>query len=319
MTTGTIPPGRQSAAALSLDLQSCALLILLSLLWGGSFLFMRVAGEEIPVLTLVFLRVALAALALHAVIIASGRRYPASGRIYGRALVMGVVNNAIPFTLIVFATVRIGAGAAAILNAMTPIFTVLLAHLLTADEKMNARKMTGVLLGFAGVAVMIGLPALQGLSRELIAALAMLGATTAYGLSAVIGKGFREVDPVVASALQLTASSLIMAPIAFAVDAPLSLPMPSWPAIFSTLAFALFSTALAYVLFFRILARAGGTNVALVTLLVPVSAVALGAFFLGERFGLGEIAGMALIGAGLLAMDGRVLAALARRSGRPGT
>jgi len=299
-------------AAPSLDLESWMLLLVLSLLWGASFLFMRVAGEEIPVFTLVLARVGIAALALHAVILATGRRYPSEPRIWGRALLMGALNNAIPFSLIIFAVVRIGAGAGSILNATTPIFALLVAHFLTSDEKMTPRRLAGVVLGFAGVAAMIGPTALSGVSGELLAALAMLAASNSYAFAAVVGKGFRDIDPVVTSALQLTASTILIAPFALLAEAPLGEAMPSATAILATLAFALFSTALAYVLYFRILARAGGTNVILVTLLVPVSAVALGALLLGERLTLAEFAGMGLIGAGLLVMDGRVVARLRR-------
>ncbi|MDQ0326124.1 drug/metabolite transporter (DMT)-like permease [Rhodopseudomonas julia] len=314
MKAETLPAGSSPAASAetSLDLGSLTLLVLLSILWGGSFLFMRVAGAEIPVFTLVLLRVGIAAAALWVVIIASGRRLPSRGGIYLRALLMGFLNNAVPFSLITFATVEIGAGAASILNATTPIFTVLIAHLLTADEKMTTNKVAGVVLGFLGVAVMIGLPALRGLSADFLAVLAMLAAATSYGFSAVVGKGFRATDPVVSAALQLSASTLLMVPVAFLVDRPFAMAMPDMAAILSILGLALLSTAFAYVLFFRILARAGGTNAMLVTLLVPVSAVTLGVALLGESLSAGQFAGMAMIGAGLVVLDGRALRRLRR-------
>ncbi|MCT8268034.1 DMT family transporter [Afifella sp. JA880] len=308
MDAKTLPTSSRAAPAeASLDLGSLTLLVLLSLLWGGSFLFMRVAGAEVPVFTLVLLRVGIAAAALWVVIIVSGRRLPSRGGIYLRALLMGFLNNAVPFSLITFATVEIGAGAASILNATTPIFTVLIAHVLTADEKMTTNKVTGVVLGFLGVAVMIGLPALRGLSADFLAVLAMLAAATSYGFSAVVGKGFRATDPVVAAAMQLSTSTLLMVPVAFLIDRPFATAMPGMAAIFSILGLALLSTAFAYVLFFRILARAGGTNAMLVTLLVPVSAVTLGVVLLGESLSAGQFAGMAMIGAGLVVMDGRAL------------
>ncbi|MBK1625104.1 DMT family transporter [Afifella marina] len=309
MDAKTFPTRRTSPAPAeaSLDLGSLTLLVLLSLLWGGSFLFMRVAGAEVPVFTLVLLRVGIAAAALWVVIIASGRRLPSRGGIYLRALLMGFLNNAVPFSLITFATVEIGAGAASILNATTPIFTVLIAHRLTADEKMTTNKVAGVVLGFLGVAVMIGLPALRGLSADFLAVLAMLAAATSYGFSAVVGKGFRAIDPVVSAALQLSASTLLMVPVAFLVDRPFATAMPGMSAIVSILGLALLSTSLAYVLFFRIMARAGGTNAMLVTLLVPVSAVTLGVVLLGESLSAGQFAGMAMIGAGLVVLDGRAL------------
>ncbi len=287
-------------------------MIALSLLWGVSFIFIKIAAVDIPIFTLVFVRVALAALALHAVILVTGRIYPAGLAIYGRYALMGLLNNAVPFILIVYATPRIGAGAASILNATTPIFTLIVAHILTADEKITASKAGGIVLGFAGVVVMIGPKAFGGLSTEMLAALAMLGATLAYGFAAVVGRSFRSIDPVVSAACQLTASSLILAPLAIALETPWQLSMPGLPAILATLGFALLSTALAYILFFRIIMRAGGTNVMLVTLLIPISAVALGVAFLGEVVTAADLGGMALISAGLIIIDGRVLSRLRR-------
>lgn len=299
-------PASQPAVQ-ALDGTAWMQLIALSLLWGASFIFIRIAAVDIPIFTLVFVRVALAALALHGVILVTGRAYPTRLAMYGRYGLMGLLNNAIPFILIVYATPRIGAGAASILNATTPIFTLIVAHILTADEKITAGKAGGILLGFAGVVVMIGPKAFGGLSTEVLAALAMLGATLAYGFSALVGRSFRGIDPVVSAACQLTASTLILAPLAIAVETPWRLAMPGMPAILAALGFALLSTALAYILFFRIIARAGGTNVMLVTLLIPISAVALGVAFLGEVVGPAELGGMALISAGLVTIGGRVL------------
>jgi drug/metabolite transporter (DMT)-like permease len=294
-----------SVARQEIDAQSWLMLAALSLLWGASFLFIKIAATDIPIFSLVFLRVALAALVLHLFVIATGRAYPADRNILRLYLLMGLLNNAIPFVLIVYATPRIGAGAAGILNAMTPVFTLLIAHWLTADEKITARKATGVLIGFAGVTVMIGPMALGGLGAALLASFAMLGATVSYGFSAIVGKSFRGIDPAVSSACQLTASSGLVLPLALAVDRPWALPMPGTAAIWATVGFAILSTALAYILFFRIISRAGGTNVMLVTLLIPPSAVLLGMVFLNERLAVSELAGMVLISAGLLVIDGR--------------
>ncbi len=306
----TVPPaaGTQNGAAqLTLDGTVWTMLIALSLLWGVSFIFIKIAAVDIPVFTLVFARVALAALALHVVIVATGRSYASGLAIHGRFGLMGLLNNAVPFVLIVYATPRIGAGAASILNATTPIFTLIVAHILTTDEKITARKAGGIVLGVAGVVAMIGPQAFGGLSTQVLAALAMLGATLAYGFSAVVGRGFRAIDPVVSAAGQLTASALMLAPLAIIAETPWRLAMPGMPAILATLGFALLSTALAYILFFRILIRAGGTNVMLVTLLIPVSAVALSVAFLGEVIGAGDLGGMALISAGLIVIDGRLI------------
>jgi len=289
------------------DTRSWVLLIALSLLWGASFLFIKIAASDIPVFSLVFLRVALAALVLHLFIIITKRSYPTDWRILRLYALMGLLNNAIPFVLIVYATPRIGAGAAGILNAMTPVFTLLIAHWLTADEKITARKAAGILIGFAGVVVMIGPKAFGGLGVSVLASIAMLGATVSYGFSAVVAKSFRGIDPAVSSACQLTASSMLVLPLALMLDQPWTLPMPGAAAIWATIGSAILSTALAYILFFQIISRAGGTNVMLVTLLIPPSAVLLGMLFLNEVLSAGELAGMILISAGLLVIDGRAV------------
>ncbi len=296
-----------------IDAQSWLMLIVLSLLWGGSFLFIKIAATDIPIFTLVFLRVGLAALVLHLFIVATGRSYPKNRRMLLLYALMGLMNNAIPFVLMVYATPRIGAGAAGILNAATPVFALLIAHWLTDDEKITPRKAIGILIGLAGVVVMIGPKALGGLGVAVLASVAMIGVTISYGFSAVIGRNFRGVDPAVSSACQLTASTVLVLPLMLVFDAPWALPMPGPAAIWATLAFAILSTAFAYILFFRIITRAGGTNVMLVTLLIPPSAVLLGMAFLNERLAAEEIAGMVLISAGLLVIDGRAVRWFARR------
>lgn len=289
-----------------IDAQSWLMLLVLSLLWAGSFLFIKIAATDIPIFTLVFLRVGLAALALHLFIVLTGRAYPASWRMLQLYLLMGLMNNAIPFVLLVYATPRIGVGAAGILNAMTPVSTLLIAHILTDDEKITPGKTIGILMGFAGVAVMIGPKALAGVGVAVLASFAMLGVTISYGFSAVLGRSFKGIDPAVSAACQLTASSALVLPFALVIDQPWSLPMPGPAAVWSTIAFALLSTALAYILFFRIITRAGGTNVMLVTLLIPPGAVILGMVFVNEQLAVEELAGMVLISAGLLVIDGRL-------------
>ena len=293
-------------SALKLDAGSWALLLALALLWSASFIFIEVAAGSIPVFSLVLIRVGLAALVLHAILLLSGRAYPRDPAMLGRYALMGLFNNVLPGLLIVYATPRIGAGAASILNATVPIFTLILAHLATADEKITGVKLAGVLLGAAGVAVMIGPQALVGAGTELLAAAAMLLATFCYGLAGLVGRTFRGVDPIVSATCQLSASTLMLAPVALWVDRPWRLPAPGWDALLSAAALAVFSTALAYALFFRLIARAGATNTSLVTLLIPPSAVVLAWAILGELIGWHEAAGMTLIALGLLVTDARI-------------
>ena len=292
-----------------------ALLIALSVLWGGSFFFAEVALVELRPFTVVLCRVGFAALVLVAVVYATGQRLPRRGGLWGAFFVMGALNNLIPFTLIVWGQTHIASGLASILNAATPLFTVVLAHLLTHDEKMTPNRLAGVVLGLAGVAVLIGPEVLRGLGFHLVAQLAVLGAALSYAFAGIFGRRFRGEPPLVVAAGQVTATTVMILPIALFADRLWAVPLPgatTWAAIAGL---AVLSTALAYVIFFRILATAGATNLLLVTLLIPVSAILLGTAILGERLAFGHFAGMALIGLGLAAIDGRPLKALRRRRG----
>jgi drug/metabolite transporter (DMT)-like permease len=231
---------------------------------------------------------------------------------------MGLLNNAVPFCLIVWGQTHIASGVASILNATTPLFTVVVAHFLTRDEKMTGGRLAGVLLGLVGVAVLIGGAAIQSLGVAVIAQLACLGAALAYAFAGVFGRSFRAlgVAPMATATGQVTASSIMLLPVMMIVDRPWTLATPSIDAMAALLGLALLSTALAYILYFRILASAGATNVLLVTFLVPVSAILAGVLLLGEVLQAKHLAGMALIGLGLAAIDGRPWRALARRMPR---
>jgi drug/metabolite transporter (DMT)-like permease len=287
------------------------LLVALSVLWGGSFFFSEVALAELPPFTVVLGRVSLAAVALVVMVLASGQTVPRSLRLWGAFLVMGGLNNLVPFSLIVWGQTAIASGLAAILNATTPLFAVVLAHVLTRDERMTSGRLCGVVLGLLGVGLMIGPAALDGLGVAVTAQLACLAAALSYALAGIFGRRFRGVPPLITAAGQISASTLMILPLALGVDRPWTAPPgPSvWGAL---LALALLSTALAYVIYFRILAVAGATNLLLVTFLIPVSALFLGIGVLGERLAPGHLAGMALIALGLAAIDGRPFAWLAR-------
>jgi drug/metabolite transporter (DMT)-like permease len=233
---------------------------------------------------------------------------------YREFLVMGFINNALPHTLIFFGQTEIGAGLASILNASTPVWTVLIANRWTPDEKLTANKLAGCLTGLVGTALLVG-PGLSATASVPLWALVLpIGAAISYGIAGTYGKRFRGLAAPVTATGQLTASSLMMLPVALLVDQPWALPMPSMAALAAVLALALLSTAVGYLLFFRILATAGATNASLVTLLVPPSAVVLGAMFLGERLNWLDLSGMAVIALGLLLLDGRILRAAIGRS-----
>jgi drug/metabolite transporter (DMT)-like permease len=289
------------------------LLIALSVLWGGTYFFAEVALQEVGPLFLVCGRVGPAALALVLMVYATGHGLPRSARLWGAFLVMGALNNLVPFSLIFWGQTRIAGGLAAILNATTPLFTVVLAHFLTRDERMTPNRLAGVVVGIVGVTVMIGPDALRELGLHLFAQLAVLGAALSYALAGIFGRRFQDLPPIESAAGQITASAALMVPLVLLLGRPwpdLALTVQTWGAI---LGLALLSTALAYLIYFRILARAGATNLLLVTFLIPASAIILGGSLLGERLAAQHFAGMALIGVGLAAIDGRLLRLLHRR------
>ncbi len=284
------------------------MLVTLSVLWGGSFFFFKILVAELPPFTVVLGRVGFAAIILNAVLIARRDFMPANLRLWRAFFVMGLLNNVVPFSLIVFGETRISSGLASILNAATPIFTVLAAHALTSNEKLNWAKSLGVLFGFAGVIVLIGPGALTGISDgDLVGDAACLLAALTYAFAGVYGRRFKGVPPLKVATGQITASTLVLLPVAAIVDRPWTLPVPSAQVWLAFAGIALLSTALAYILYFRILATAGATNLLLVTFLLPVSAMTLGVLVLGESVTWNALAGMALIGLGLAAIDGRLL------------
>lgn len=284
------------------------MLLTLSLLWGGSFFFAGIAVTALPPFTIVLLRVGLAALILLAILRLQGLRLPRDPTVWAAFFGMGLLNNVTPFCLIVWGQTEIASGLAAILNATTPLWTVIAAHLLTSEERMTGNRLAGVVIGLAGVALMIGPQALAGLGAQVAAEIAVLAAAISYALAAIFGRRFKAlgVAPLVTATGQVSTATLMLAPVTLAIDRPWALAMPGLPVWAAILGLAALSTALAYILYFRILATAGATNLALVTFLIPISAILLGALVLGERLELKHFAGMAMIGLALAAIDGRL-------------
>lgn len=301
-------------ASRTMNLKEWILLIVLSVLWGGSFFFNGVALKEIPVFTVVFGRVCIAAIALLIFLKIRGIPLPKSPSILLALLFMGFINNVVPFSLIVAGQTQIGSGLAAILNATTPLFTAVIIHLFTSDlsERLTPRRIMGIAFGIVGVAVMVGpdISAIGLTGPEVLGQLAVLGAATSYGIALVFGRRFAKagISPMVIAAGQMTGASILLFPAVIAIDNPLEfIGSISMTSIAAVVALALLSTAVAYILYFKILSSAGATNASLVTLLVPVSATILGILFLDETLDSGAIAGMSFVGAGLLVMDGRIL------------
>lgn len=291
------------------------MLLTLSVLWGGSFFFNGVAVRELPTFTVVVSRVVLAAAVLFLVMRIMGMKMPRGIRIWRAFFVMGFLNNVIPFSLIVWGQAHIASGVASILNATTPLFTVVVAHFLTSDEKIAVGRLFGVSAGLAGVTVMIGVDPATGPDVALLAPLAVLGAALSYAFAGVYGRRFKALGatPMATATGQVAASSIMLLPLMLVVDRPWVLPAPSAAALGALVGIATLSTALAYILYFRILASVGATNLLMVTFLIPVSAILLGVGFLEEVLLPRHLLGVALIGAGLAAVDGRLFRWLAHR------
>ncbi|MBO9509449.1 DMT family transporter [Thalassospira sp. A3_1] len=302
-----------------MDGRSWLMLIVLSVLWGGSFFFTEIALVDLPPFTLVLGRVAIAAMILWWVVLLRHIVIPHDPKIWLGFLVMGALNNLIPFCLIVWGQTHIASSLAAILNATTPLFTLIIAHLTTDNERLSRRKVIGVLTGFVGVIIVIGLPdAVEARISNMtnIAALApfaVLLAAVSYGCAGVFGRRFKNSPPILTAAGQTSASSLMLIPLCILIDTPWNLPFPKTETILAVLGIAAFSTALAYILYFQLLKRAGASNLLLVTFLIPVSAILLGVLFLGETLALRQIGGMVVIGLGLAVIDGRLIG----RKGNP--
>ena len=295
------------------------MVVILSVLWGGSFFFVGIVVTELPTFPIVFLRVAIAALGLHITLRVMGERMPAGAAIWRAFFAMGFLNNLVPFSLIAWGQSHVASGLASILLATTPLFTVIVAHFMTSDERLSGGRLAGIAASIAGVAILVGSEALHGLGFALLAHVGLLGAAVFYSFGAVFGRRFQRmgVTPLATATGQITASSLLLLlPLALAVDRPWSLDMPSTATWLAIAGLALLSTSLAYVLYFRILATAGATHLLLVTFLIPVNAIILGAAFLAERLQANHFIGMAVIGIGLAAIDGRIFKMLWRRGKR---
>ena len=285
------------------------LLVLLSVVWGGSFFFNGIALREFPTLSIVTARVGLAALALLFLMKMLGQGIQLNRQILKAFFGMSFLNNVVPFSLIVWGQQHIASGVASILNATTPLFTMLVAHWFTTDEKINPRRLLGVLTGMGGVGLMMGLDSMESSGFHLLGQSAILLAAFSYGLAGVYGKRFAQlgIPPLATATGQLCASSMILIPLTLWIDQPWTMAMPSIEGMGSLLGIALLSTALAYFIYFRLLKTAGATNLLLVTLLIPVSAIILGVFLLDESLEPQHLSGMAVISLGLLIMDGRLL------------
>ena len=283
------------------------LLIALAILWGAAFYFVAIAVHDIPPLTLGAIRLLLGGSLLVTILYATGGRLPLDGRSLRWFALVAFVNSLVPIFLIGWAQQYIGAGLTAILNGAMPLWTLFVAHMLTREEKLTGLKLLGTVIGFGGVTLMVGLDALKGLDRNVLAQLAAVLATIFFAFGNVAGRHFRAlgVPPLAATAGTLMASGLMFLPLALVFDQPWNRAMPGASALAAAVAAGLLSTALAHFLFFRLLSTAGATNASLVTLISVPVAVIMGTFLLGEVLEWRHLAGMIAVAIGLAIVDGR--------------
>jgi drug/metabolite transporter (DMT)-like permease len=310
---------RDSMIRTVMDKSDWAILVTLALIWGGAFFFIGVAVRHVPPLTYVWLRLTIAAAAMWLFLKFKGEKLGLPRQVWGSILLLALLNNALPFTLFGWGQTHIASGLASILNATTPIWGVVVAHFLTSDERMTSRKIVGVLLGFGGVATMIGPTLLSNIGNDALAQLACVTASLSYALAAVWARRFKRMglSPMSVTTGQLTAGAAMMLPLALFVDRPWEHAVPPLSAWGAIVALALLCTAFGYVMYFRLIDSAGATNALLVTLLVPPTAILLGSLFLGEQLAPQDFAGLLLIGLGLAAIDGRLLTIWRKRRTQP--
>lgn len=303
-------PERRASGNVSL--KQWGLLFLLGALWGGSFFFARVAVTEIHPLTLVMFRVTIAAMALHCWLLIAGPSFRLALPMAGSFFIVAILNNLLPFSLMFTGQTEIGAGLASILNATTPFWTAIVAQAFRIEARLTPSKIVGIGLGMIGTVVMIGPGIAESLGGPLWAKLALIGTSISYAFGSNYARRFNHIPAPVVATGQFTAGAIIMIPIVlftYGTDGLFDISLPVWGAV---LGLALLATAVGYLIYFVLLQQIGATNTSLVTLIVPASAILLGALFLGEHLESFEIAGMLLIGFGLLVIDGRIKFRLSR-------
>lgn len=277
------------------------LLLLLATCWGSAYTFIKIGIETIPPVTLIAARTFLAGALLLAILRLRGLRLPKDTAVWGRFLVQACLNSAIPFTLIAWAEQTVDAGLAVILNSLTPVVAFLITALITRHEAVSGRKLMGVVAGLTGASLIIGVGALDGLGRDVVAQLAVVAATVCYACAAIYGKTFKGLDPMMPAAGSLVCGAALLFPASLVLDHPWTL-SPSLPSLLALVALSVFSTALAFVIYFRLVQTLGSVaTTSQAYLRVPIG-VAIGAIFLGERLSLTSWIGLAFVMIGVIAM-----------------
>ena len=283
-------------------------LVVLSVLWGGAFFLIEIALRDLPPFTIMIFRVTGAALFLWVIVLVRGVAIPRGWGLWMILTIMAVFNSALPFSLIGWGQIQITSGLSSILIAMTPLLAVITAHFFTEDESFTPMKGLGVLSGLIGAVVMIGPEFLRDLGSNVLSQLAVLGGAVSYSIAAVFGRRFgrKDMSPISVAAGQVTMAAVLLLPFFLIVDQPWTLSFPTLEGMGAVAGLALGSTGIAYLIYYRVLARAGATNLMLVNFMAPVSAILLGLFVLGETLALEQVIGMGFIALGLALIDGRV-------------
>lgn len=301
---------------LKLGATEWALIVLHSVLWGSSFFFGAIAIKEVPPLTITAFRAIPACAIVVGVCMALHQRIPSSNDFWTRMLVLAVLNNVAPLLLILWAQHQVAGGVAAVFNATTPLFAVVVAHFVTRDERLSARRIAGVVIGIAGVSVLVGTDVTSGGSGGIVAKVALLAAALCYALAGLFARVTSREPPFVIAAGQLVAALLLAMPLAIAFDHPWTLPLPSGRVVAAIVGMGVFSSAFAALVYFTVIRRAGATNGLLVTLLLPITPIILGTLLLGDAIHVREVVGAVIIALALVVLDGRPLRWLGNRLAR---
>lgn len=290
-----------------MTLKEWSLLILLAAIWGSSFPFTKAAVTEITPMTLIFSRMFIASLFLLLILLITRQRFPLGVKRWGTFFVMAFLNSVLPFNLIAWGLQYIDSSLGSILNATTPIFSVILVHLLTREDQLTGNRISGVVVGWIGILVLFGAGSFNSSDNSLWGRLAILGAAVSYALGAIYSRNkIKDIPQISATAGIIIAASIISGAGALVFEDPIHL-HPGFSSITSAVSLGILCTGSAYLIYYRLLASTGSTNVLLVTFLIPFSSTLLSIGFLGERLSLNTVSGALLLFSGLLIIDGRLL------------
>ncbi len=297
-----------------MKLKTLAQLITLALLWGIAFMFIKVAVREIPPVTLIMTRVGLAAVILYLILRAQGRNLPGPGRIWLHFAVVGLLYNALPYSLVAWGQQYIDSALAAMFIGTTPLITLVLAHIFTTDDHFTPAKAGGVAFGFAGLAVLLGPALAGGLHVTSFGLLASLAAAISYGAAIVYAKRtLHGLPPLVSPTAQLGLAALFLLPVSLLVEQPTRLPLPSVTALGALLMLTIFSTALAFYVYYRAMENTSATTLSLATYLIPIVATVAGVLLLHEQLAWNVYLGCGLIFGGIFTSNGLFTISLWRR------